>query len=84
MTTVHHSPVYTREYPAVIAAAITTSWSVMVFCVRVYLRLSTKRSFGADDIACAVGMVRPKAVQIPACFVFFAYIGIIVHTNRSL
>lgn len=57
MTTVHHSPVYTREYPAVIAAAITTSWSVMVFCVRVYLRLSTKRSFGADDIACAVGML---------------------------
>lgn len=58
MFIVHHDVAYTRAYPVIIAAAIATTWSVMVFCVRIYLRLSMKRSFGADDVACAVGMVR--------------------------
>ncbi|MCJ1426396.1 hypothetical protein MMC29_004299 [Sticta canariensis] len=57
MPIVYHDATYTRAYPAIIAAAIATTWSLMVFCVRVYLRLSTKRSFGPDDVACAVGML---------------------------
>ena len=66
MPIVYHDATYTRAYPAIIAAAIATTWSLMVFCVRVYLRLSTKRSFGPDDVACAVGMVLAKATRPPA------------------
>jgi multisubunit Na+/H+ antiporter MnhC subunit len=52
-----HPPI-DPETKALIAAAIAISWAVMVFMVRMYIRFEVKKSFGADDIACAIGMVR--------------------------
>jgi multisubunit Na+/H+ antiporter MnhC subunit len=50
-------PSVTSGTKALITAAIAISWAVMVFMVRMYIRFEVKKSFGADDIACAVAMV---------------------------
>ena len=47
-----------RDTTTIIITVIVLTWAVMVFCVRVYLRLMLKRSFAVDDLACALGMVR--------------------------
>lgn len=58
MDQVVHAPPLSRETTATIITVIVLTWAVMVFGVRVYLRLMLKRSFAIDDLACALGMVQ--------------------------
>lgn len=46
-----------RQTTAIVITVIVLTWALMVFCVRIYLRLMLKRSFAVDDLACAIGMV---------------------------
>lgn len=55
---VHHAAPLSRETTAIIITIIVLTWAILVFCVRVYLRLMLKRSFAVDDLACALGMVQ--------------------------
>lgn len=52
------APPLSRDTTTVIITVTVLTWAVMVFGVRVYLRLMLKRSFAVDDLACALGMVR--------------------------
>ena len=54
---VQAAPPLSRETTVIIITVILLTWAVLVFCVRVYLRLMLKRSFAVDDLACALGMV---------------------------